>query len=62
MEKVLDASTCFNNGGLHGCCIDGENIDRAKTGMGEMNGIIDMEEMTQLNHDGVGEPSMPFYY
>ena len=28
----------------------------------EMNGIVDMEEMTQLDHGGVGKPSMPFYY
>ena len=30
--------------------------------MGETNGTIDMKKMTQLNHGGVGESSMPFYY
>ena len=53
---------CFHNGSLHGCCIDGENIGRAKVGMGEMNGIIDTEEMTQLDHDGIGKLSISFYY
>ena len=53
---------CFSNGSLHGCCIDRGNIGGAKANVGEMNSIIDMKEMTQLNHDGVGESSMPFYY
>ena len=30
--------------------------------MGEVDGIVDSEKMTQLNHSGVGEPSMSFYY
>ena len=30
--------------------------------MGEADGIIDTEEMTQLNHSGVGESLVPFYY
>ena len=40
----------------------GGNIGEAMAGVGKMNSIIDMKEMTQLNHNGVGEPSMPFYY
>ena len=30
--------------------------------VGEMNGIVNAEEMTQLNHGRVGEPPMPFYH
>ena len=53
---------CFGNGSLHDCCIDRGNIGRAKVGVDEMNGTVDTEEMIQLDHGGVGEPSMPFYY
>ena len=31
-------------------------------GVGEMNGTIDTKKITQLDHSGVGEPPMPFYY
>ena len=53
---------CFCNSGLHGCYVDRGDIGGTKTGVGEMNGTVNMEEMTQLNHDEVGEPPMPFYY
>ena len=33
-----------------------------RQGVGEANGTVDTEKMTQLNHGGVSEPSMPFYY
>ena len=52
----------FGNGDLHGCCIDWGNIGGTKTGVGETNDTIDIEKMTQLNHNEVGEPPMSFYY
>ena len=52
----------FSNGSLHGGCIDGGNIGREKTDVGEMNSIVNVKKVTKLNHSGVGEIPMPFYY
>ena len=53
---------CFCNCDLHSCCVDRGNIGRAKASVGEMNGTVNMEEVTQLDHGGVSESPMPFYY
>ena len=53
---------CFNDGNLHGHCIDRGNIGRTKTDVDKTNSTVNAKKVTKLNHSGVGETPMSFYH
>ena len=46
VEEVQDVGSCFSDGSLHSCHIDWGDVGWAEVGVGEMNGAVDLEQMT----------------